>query len=188
MTPRETHLVELVDADGQPRGSATVADAHTLPGDLHRAFSVVLADPAGRLLLQRRAKVKTRFAGRWANACCGHPAPGVPVTDAATVRLREELGLDATERAMDLRDIGVYMYRATDPASDRVEHEYDHVLVGTLSAGTTFDPDPNEVDGLRWVELEELRTDIESAPEAYAPWLSGVIATLSDNFGTPVTE
>ena len=35
-----------------------------------------LRDADGRVLLQQRAAVKTRFPLRWANTCCGHPAPG----------------------------------------------------------------------------------------------------------------
>ncbi|MFD0820342.1 isopentenyl-diphosphate delta-isomerase, partial [Micromonospora zhanjiangensis] len=49
-TSREEHLVELVDPDGLPVGADTVEAAHRRPGRLHRAFSVLLADPAGRLL------------------------------------------------------------------------------------------------------------------------------------------
>jgi isopentenyl-diphosphate Delta-isomerase len=74
MSDRETHLVELVTDEGVAAGSATVTAAHAGDGQLHRAFSVLIVDDAGRLLLQRRAAVKTRFAGRWGNACCGHPA------------------------------------------------------------------------------------------------------------------
>ncbi len=85
--------MELVDTGGGAVGAATVDEAHRAPGRLHRAFSVVLVDGDGRLLLQQRAAVKTRFALRWANACCGHPAPGEPVTDAAQRRLAEELGV-----------------------------------------------------------------------------------------------
>ena len=184
MTPRETHLVELVDASGVPRGAATVEDAHRQPGDLHRAFSVVLVDPAGRLLLQRRAKGKTRFAGRWANACCGHPAPGVAVTDAASVRLREELGIDPVK----LTDVGVYVYRATDPVNDRVEHEYDHVLVGALPSNVEFDPDPAEVDALRWTDRDEVLAGLAATPDAYAPWLSGVMSTLPGTISPNRTE
>lgn len=177
-SPREAHLVELVDTAGVPCGAATVAEAHSAPGALHRAFSVVLAAPDGRVLLQRRAAVKTRFAGRWANACCGHPTPGVAVTDAATVRLREELGLDPVE----LREVGVHAYRAVDPdRPDRVEHEYDHVLLGWLPADSTFSPDPTEVDAVRWVDLPELRRQLALAPDKYAPWLTGVIALLPDS-------
>ncbi|MDT5037250.1 MAG: isopentenyl-diphosphate Delta-isomerase, partial [Micromonosporaceae bacterium] len=49
---REETLVELVDPAGVPIGSATVGRAHAAPGQLHRAFSVLLVDAAGRLLLQ----------------------------------------------------------------------------------------------------------------------------------------
>ncbi len=50
-------------------------------------------DAAGRVLLQQRAAVKTRFPLRWANSCCGHPAPGEALAVAANRRLREELGI-----------------------------------------------------------------------------------------------
>ena len=50
----------------------------------------------GRTLLQQRAAAKTRFPLRWANACCGHPAPGEAVTVAAARRLGEELGVTAS--------------------------------------------------------------------------------------------
>jgi isopentenyl-diphosphate delta-isomerase len=159
---REAQLVELVNPSGHATGTATVDVAHRAPGQLHRAFSVFLVDPAGRVLLQRRAASKTRFAGRWANACCGHPAPGVPVTDAAVIRLREELGVEVT----DLIPVGVYVYRASDTKSGAVEHEFDHVLVG---------PDPAEVDDLRWAAPADVARDLAASPDDYAPWLRGTL-------------
>lgn len=169
---REHELVELVDADGVPVGTATVADAHTAPGRLHRAFSVLLLDDSGRLLLQQRSAAKTRFALRWANACCGHPGPDEPLVTAANRRLRDELGLGG----IDLVPVGVYVYRAPDPATDRVEHEYDHVLVGRLDGGPAAQPDPDEVAALRWVPPAEVAADIAATPARYAPWLAGVLA------------
>ena len=117
MTVRELHLVELVAPDGSPVGATTVVAAHTAPGSLHRAFSVLLFDPAGRTLLQQRSAAKTRFPLRWANSCCGHPAPGQPVATAARIRLADELGVSD----VDLTDAGVYVYRAVDPATDRAD-------------------------------------------------------------------
>src|ERR1700752_1262392 len=107
MTSREEDLVELVDAAGAPCGTATVAQAHSAPGLRHRAFSVHLFDGHGRMLLQQRAAAKTRFALRWANAACGHPAPGEAVGNAAKRRLAEEVGISGIE----LTEIGVYGYR-----------------------------------------------------------------------------
>ncbi|GGM11357.1 isopentenyl-diphosphate Delta-isomerase [Dactylosporangium sucinum] len=170
MNTREQHLVELVGTDGTAIGETTVDEAHRAPGRLHRAFSVLLVDPDGRLLLQQRAAVKTRFALRWANACCGHPGPGEAVTDAAGRRLVEELGV----ATVPLREVGVYLYQADDPDSGRVEFEYDHVLVGSF-AGTPEAVDPAEVAAVDWVAPDELVARMARSPEFYAPWLAGVV-------------
>jgi isopentenyl-diphosphate delta-isomerase len=95
---------------------------------------VLLVDDRGRFLVQCRAAGKTRFAGRWANACCGHPAPGADLVGEAERRLDEELGL----RVDGLRQLGVYLYRAGDARTGRVEHEYDHVLWGRVPAGAAL--------------------------------------------------
>ncbi|HET8662645.1 MAG TPA: isopentenyl-diphosphate Delta-isomerase [Micromonosporaceae bacterium] len=179
MAPRESQLVELVDADGAATGSCTVAEAHTAPGRLHRAFSVMLLDDLGRVLVQQRAAAKTRFALRWANACCGHPAPGQTVHDAAAQRLVEEIGV----RGVTLHQAGVYPYRAEDPQTGRVEHEYDHVLVGRVPAGLHLHLDPAEVADVRWLTPSRLRVDLADAPDQYAPWLGGVLAVATEAAG-----
>lgn len=170
-TRRETQLVELVDIDGNAEGQATVAEAHSAPGLRHRAFSVHLLDARGRLLLQRRAAVKTRFALRWANATCGHPAPGQPVAQAAIQRLAEEIGVTG----VDLTEIGIYGYRAVDPESGLVEDEYDHVFLAILDKDhDPARPDPAEVAALRWVPPTDLLHELRQRPEEFAPWLAGV--------------
>ncbi|MEC3958911.1 isopentenyl-diphosphate Delta-isomerase [Nocardia sp. CDC153] len=170
---RETLLVELVDERGHARGSLSVAAAHTAPGRLHRAFSVLLFDAAGQVLLQQRASVKTRFPRLWTNTCCGHPAPGQPVAEAAVKRLHEELGL-----AADLTEVGVFTYQATDPNTGRVEFEYDHVLIGTLENAAP-QPNPDEVDDLDWVDPAALADRVAAEPARYTPWLAGVLATVA---------
>jgi isopentenyl-diphosphate Delta-isomerase len=173
---RELQLVELVSPSGGAIGSSTVVWAHTAPGSLHRAFSVLLFDEQGRTLLQQRASGKTRFPLRWANACCGHPAPGEAVIAAASRRLTEELGV----AGVNLVEAGIYTYRASDPTTGRIEHEYDHVLVGRVNSDLTVTADPAEVAATWWVSGEPLTTT------EYAPWLSGVLrvawtsAVLSD--------
>lgn len=168
---RELELVELVDADGSPIGTSTVVDAHNAPGQLHRAFSVVLFDHSGRTLLQQRAAMKTRFPLCWANACCGHPAPGEEPVVAARRRLVEELGV----RVVALTDVGTYSYTAADPETGRVEREYDHVLVGTVSADLRLTPDPEEVAATRWTAVAALIERLETGALGYAPWLAGVL-------------
>jgi isopentenyl-diphosphate Delta-isomerase len=169
---REAHLVELVDQDGRAIGEATVEAAHQSPGQLHRAFSVVIVDDDDRVLLQQRSAEKTRFALRWANACCGHPAPGVAVEDSATARLGEELGA----RPIPLKDVGVHLYQASDVATGRVEHEWDHVLLARVPAeGLALAPDPSEVAATRWSPLTDVYEQARTDPDQYAPWLVGAL-------------
>ena len=163
---RELELVELVSPSGDAVGSSTVGQAHTAPGSLHRAFSVLLFDEHGRTLLQQRAGVKTRFPLRWANACCGHPAPGEAVIAAASRRLTEELGV----AGVHLIEVGIYTYKARDTTTGQVEHEYDHVLVGKVSSDLTVTADPSEVAATRWAPGKAVTSGGE-----YAPWLSGVL-------------
>jgi isopentenyl-diphosphate Delta-isomerase len=174
MSSREDHLVELVDDAGRANGDTTVAAAHQPPGQLHRAFSVMLVDPDGQVLLQRRAAVKTRFPLRWANSCCGHPQPGESLTEAANRRLREELGTGPVE----LTEVGVYVYYAEDPSTGRVEFEYDHVLRGEFRPVAPLSPDPDEVAELRWADPAALEADLDRDPRSYAPWLGGVVNRL----------
>jgi isopentenyl-diphosphate delta-isomerase len=175
--PRESHLVELVDTDGSPTGVTTVDEAHRSPGQLHRAFSVFLIDAAGRVLLQQRAAITTRFPMRWANTCCGHPEPGEEATDAAARRLVEEIGVGDVA----LVEVGVYSYYAEDPATGRVEYEYDHVLLGELPGNRKVLPDPREVAAVRWMTPDELQDRVVADSRAYAPWLAGVTQRLLDH-------
>jgi isopentenyl-diphosphate Delta-isomerase len=182
MTSRELMLVELVDEAGAAIGSCSVAEAHLAPGRRHRAFSVLLYDRSGRILLQQRAAVKTRFASRWSNTCCGHPAPGQGTAAAAAERLAEELGL-TPEQTTPLTEIGVYPYDAADPGSGRVEREWDHVLVATLTNGSPV-PEPAEVSDYAWVRPESVRNGLSSSPQDYTPWLAGVLS-VADGVGQP---
>ncbi|HEY2443930.1 MAG TPA: isopentenyl-diphosphate Delta-isomerase [Streptosporangiaceae bacterium] len=177
MTDREQLLVELVDEAGASIGACSVAEAHAAPGRRHRAFSVLLYDEAGRVLLQRRAAVKSRFASRWSNTCCGHPAPGQGIAEAAGLRITAELGL-IPGHSTPLTEAGVHHYQAADPASGRVEREWDHVLVATFISGVPA-PDEAEVSEYAWVAPGTLRAEISARPGSYTPWLAGVLDVAS---------
>jgi isopentenyl-diphosphate delta-isomerase type 1 len=161
--------VILVDADDRPIGEAEKLEVHVGKGQRHRAFSVLLFDAEGRTLLQRRAAVKYHFAGRWANACCGHPRPGEDTTDAGRRRLVEELGIEVS-----LVPRTSFTYRATDAVSGLTEHEIDHVLVGRFDGEAQ--PNPLEADAVRWIEPAALDAELRDRPDAFAPWFASVWA------------
>lgn len=175
----ETDLVELVDEHGTATGRTQVGAAHAAPGLLHRAFSVVVVDDDGRMLLQQRADAKLRFPGLWTNACCGHPAPGADLAASAARRVREELGVDLVEA----REVGTFRYRAVDAGSGHVETEYDHVVVGRL-AGDVL-PDPDEVGDTRWVTAEEAHALVDAG--VTTPWFVDVLGIVAPRAPVDVT-
>lgn len=160
--------VVLVSTDGEVLGSSEKRAAHEPPGHLHLAFSVFLFSPEGNVLIQQRAESKYHFPGVWANTCCSHPEPGEELVASAERRVREELGIRA-----DLHEVGSFVYRAVDPVSGLVEHEFDHVLVGSIS-DMVLSPDPAEIEDWRFVDPASLT---EAGPaDGYAPWFAEALA------------
>jgi isopentenyl-diphosphate Delta-isomerase len=164
-----TRLVVLVDAAGNPIDDMEVVAAHTLPGHAHLACSAVVFGPNDTVLMQRRADHKPTFGGRWSNTCCTHPYPGEAPHEAAERRMREEIGF-----ATPLRPVGSFRYRAVDPITELVEHEFDHVSVATLdSQDVTFLLDENEVAEVGFVPVSDVLA-LQSTPLA-TPWLEMVL-------------
>jgi isopentenyl-diphosphate delta-isomerase len=143
-------MVELVDSTGRARGEAEKLAAHQAPGQLHRAFSVFLFRPDGKMLVQQRALAKYHSPGVWSNACCGHPEPGEDTLAAAARRTAEELGCAPPQ----LSEAGTVTYRLTDEATGLVEHEFNHLFVGR--SPQSLAPDPAEVQATRYLTLDEL--------------------------------
>ncbi|MCC5948357.1 MAG: isopentenyl-diphosphate Delta-isomerase [Nitriliruptoraceae bacterium] len=170
----ERHVVVL-DDDAQPTGSMPKLAAHQGEGRRHLAFSVVLQDPDGRLLLQRRAETKHHFAGDWANTCCSHPSPGEGVQVAARRRLGEELGI---RTAPSLAAWNAFSYRARDERSGLIEVEYDVVVRGRVPADLPLEPDPTEVAEVAWFTPSEIDRLLDDPGRRVAPWFPLVLAAL----------
>lgn len=168
---RRVEAVVLVDGDDREVGEAEKLAAHAPPGRLHRAVSVFVFSPAGDLLLQRRAASKYHFAGLWSNTCCGHPRPGESVLDAGRRRLADEVGMDC-----DLVEVAVLRYEAHDDVSGLVERELDHLLVGVSDA--VPQPNPAEVDEVRWAPAADVVAGVGADPAAYTPWFGEALALV----------
>jgi len=163
IAPRDDlESVILVDAENNVVGSCGKLATHR-EGKLHRAFSILITNPDGELLLQRRAAQKYHFASRWSNACCGHPRPGESTPAAAHRRLREEFGF-----TVPLTQVAELSYYAEDEVSGLIEHEYLHVFHG-LYAGEPS-PNPHEIGAYRWMLSDRIRRGLATRPGWFTPW------------------
>ena len=168
----------LIDEEDHVLGPGSKVQCHLGEGQLHRAFSVLLFNSEGRLLIQKRAGSKITFPGVWANTCCSHPLhtpeeleDGVGVKRAAIRKLEQELGISPEQVAVeDFQLISRMHYQAR--ADERwAEHEIDHVLV--IRTDVDIDVNPNEIEEIRWVTADELADMIASTPDngtLIAPW------------------
>ena len=179
-----------VDENDVVVGPISKADSHYQSGSLHRAFSVLLFNSDGKMLLQQRAHDKITFPSVWANSCCSHPlasaeemeednALGVKV--AAIRKLDQELGISPD--SIDINDfhfITKMRYSARMNA-DWIEREIDHILM--IQADVELNPNPNEVSAVKWVSAKELDVMLvdEEGDEVIAPWFRCIAARLMNN-------
>lgn len=158
--------VILCNEQGQTSGEMEILEAHTNGGSLHKAFSVFVFTPdRKKLLIQKRSEEKLLWPGYWSNTCCSHPKGLQPIEKEAEERLEEECGFRCP-----LKAIGSFVYKADDPAGNGTEHEYDTVLIGEMDESVELNLDPKEVMDCKWVDVDELRKDMEEHPERYTAW------------------
>lgn len=154
-------FVVLVDQDDQKLGLMEKQQAH-VAGLLHRAFSVFVFNSKGELMIQQRAASKYHSPTLWTNTCCSHPRDNETYEQAAHRRLEEEMGFDC-----ELEYKFNFIYKA-HLENDLIEHELDHVFIGIFDGEPKLNPD--EVMAYRWVELDDLKKDMEKNSQNYTAW------------------
>ena len=153
--------VVLVNEQDQDIGQLEKIEAHEL-GLLHRAFSVLLFNDRGELLLQQRAAHKYHSPLLWTNTCCSHQRPNETTLMAAERRLKEEMGMSAP-----MQTAFKFQYKA---ALDQglTEHELDHVLFGYTNQDPNINPE--EVAAFRWVSMDQLLQELQSKRDSFTIW------------------
>ena len=69
--------------------------------------------------------------------------------------------------------------------NDFIEHEFDHIFVGSFDGEPV--PDPNEVEDWSWVTAETLLSEIRLHPDRYSYWLKASIDEFLKKLSTAVT-
>jgi len=159
-------VIILVDEKDNQIGSGEKLAVHRA-GKLHRAFSILVFNSQGELLIQQRAKGKYHCPLLWANTCCSHPRLGEATLLAAHRRLEEEMGFDCM-----LEEKGNFIYKYNFD-NGLTEHEFDHVFVGLYDGPIKINT--KEVEGSKWIKIEDLKVDFDNYQDKYAPWFKIII-------------
>jgi len=152
--------VVLVNEQDQPVGTMEKMAAHQ-QGLLHRAFSLLIYNNRGDMLLQKRASTKYHSGGLWSNACCSHPRPGETVKDAVERKLLQEMGMKA-----EIHFSHTFIYHVN--FGGLIEHELDHVFTATTDTKPVLNP--MEVEDWKYISMVELQRDLIDHPERYSFW------------------
>ncbi|RDI72574.1 NUDIX hydrolase [Halopelagius longus] len=172
-SPEELHAnaeqdVIAVDSDDNEVDLVNRLEAHTGDGIRHRAFTCLVFDEEGRLLLAQRAPDKRLWDTCWDGTVASHPVQGQTQVEATEQRLEEELGITPDQYG-DLRVTDRFEYKRYYENAG-LEWEVCAVLKVTLE-DTSLDPDEDEIAGMLWVDYEHLHDH----PEWYrqlrlCPW------------------
>lgn len=165
-------MVILVNEEDEAIGYMPKLEAHE-QGLLHRAFSVLIFNSQRQLLLQQRAMGKYHTPGKWTNTCCSHPYKDETPEQAAHRRLREEMGMES-----DLEYLFKFRYKA--PFDNKLtEHEIDHVFIGFTDNAPSINME--EVNDFKYMDIDDIRKDIETNPDSYTPWFKIIMERHHEN-------
>ncbi|MBT1708011.1 isopentenyl-diphosphate Delta-isomerase [Fulvivirgaceae bacterium PWU5] len=162
------HVI-LVNEQDEAIGTMEKMEAHR-KGILHRAFSILLFNSKGEMLLQQRALDKYHSGGLWTNTCCSHPLPGETMEAATRRKLYQEMGIDL-QPAFAYK----FIYRAALD-HDLIEHEYDHVYIGYYDGEPAINQD--EVASWKYMDMLLLREDMRLHPADYTYWFRLIVEGL----------
>jgi isopentenyl-diphosphate delta-isomerase len=161
--PNDSDTLILVNEEDQGVGYMSKAQCHEGRGVLHRAFSLLIFNDRGELLIQQRAASKRLWPLYWSNSCCSHPRSEETMEAATRRRLSEELGLSCS-----LRFLFKFQYQAQFDATG-AEHELCSVFIGRATQAPRVNA--AEIRDWRWIAPQALEAEIgDAGGRTFTPW------------------
>jgi len=161
----DSNALILVDEADRRLGSLSKEACHEGRGVLHRAFSLLIFNGRGELLVQQRAPSKRLWPLYWSNSCCSHPRIMESMEDATRRRLLEELGIRCA-----LHFLFKFQYHAQFDETG-AEHELCSVFIGRCDG--PLDVNRGEIHDWRWISPDALQRHMSGTDRSrYTPWFA----------------
>jgi isopentenyl-diphosphate delta-isomerase len=160
----EEYLI-LVDKNDNPIGKEEKVKCHLPNGILHRAFTALIFDKEGRLVLTKRAKEKMLWPGDWDGTVASHPRESETYVSSGERRMPEELGINCK---LDYLFKFEYHVPYKNVGS---ENEICGTLIGIIEEPSLCKKIEGEIDEVKLVASSELLDELNKKPEIYCPWM-----------------
>jgi isopentenyl-diphosphate delta-isomerase type 1 len=151
----QAELFYWVDESDNVLGSMTRVEAHSGSGKIHRAAVAIIFDPENKhVLLQQRTLKKDMCPGFWGDSVGGHVTFGQSYDEAIMRETEEELGL----KHLKLNFHSKHLFELSG------EREFYAIYTGHISLNTEIHFDRDEIQQVRWIELEKMEPFLQREP------------------------
>jgi len=172
---RMEEYVILVDQNDIQIGKEDKVKCHLPNGKLHWAFTALIFNGEGKLLLTKRSEGKMLWPNDWDGTVASHPRESETYVSSAERRMPEEIGIGCKmnyvikfENHVPYKNIGS-------------ENEICGTLIGTIDGFDESSMIRDEISELKWINPDELKNDLEQNRDAYCPWMVIALYFLADS-------
>ena len=174
--------VILVDQDDNPIGKEDKVKCHLPNGKLHRAFTALIFNGDGKLLLTKRSESKMLWPNDWDGTVASHPRESETYVTSAERRMPEEIGI-----ACKMNYVNKFEYHV--PYKDiGSENEICGTLIGTVDIFDNSCMVKDEISEVKWINTDELKNELEQNKDAYCPWMVIALYFLADSDSTTLEK
>jgi len=179
---RMEEYVILVDQNDNPIGKEDKVKCHLPNGKLHRAFSALIFNGEGKLLLTKRSEGKMLWPNNWDGTVASHPRESETYVSSAERRMPKEIGIDCKvsyvnkfEYHVPYKDIGS-------------ENEICGTLIGAIDSFDKSSLIKDEISEIKWISPDELKNELEQNRDVYCPWMVIALYFLADSDSTTLEK
>ena len=167
--------VILVDENDNPIGKEEKVKCHLPNGKLHRAFTAMIFNNEGKLLLTKRSEGKMLWPNDWDGTVASHPRESETYASSAERRMPEEIGISCKMNYVNKFE---YHVPYKDVGS---ENEICGTLIGTIDSFDESSMIKDEISEIKWINPDELKNELEHNRDVYCPWMVIALYFLADS-------
>ena len=172
---RMEEYVVLVDQNDIQIGKEDKVKCHLPNGKLLRAFTALIFNGDGKLLLTKRGNGKMLWPNDWDGTVASHPRESETYVTSAERRMPEEIGI-----ACKMNYVNKFEYHV--PYKDiGSENEICGTLIGTIDSFGESSLIKDEISEIKWINPDELKNELEQNKDAYCPWMVIALYFLADS-------